>query len=102
MFAELTDRMWLWAAAGFYFAGFALGTITLLRHGKPSAPATYALIAIGYVLQLLGLGIRGQAVGGCPRGNQFEFYQFTAWSAITLYFVVGVTFRNSLLGYFTS
>ena len=25
-----------------------------------------------------------------------------AWSAITLYLVVGVTFRNSLLGYFTS
>jgi ABC-type uncharacterized transport system permease subunit len=102
MFTELTDRTWLWAAAGFYFAGFALGTITLLRHGRPSAPATYALIAVGYVLQLLGLGIRGQSVGGCPLGNQFEFYQFTAWSAITLYLVVGVTFRNSLLGYFTS
>jgi ABC-type uncharacterized transport system permease subunit len=35
-------------------------------------------------------------------GNQFEFFQFTAWSAITLYLVIGVTFRNSLLGYFTS
>jgi ABC-type uncharacterized transport system permease subunit len=46
--------------------------------------------------------VRGRAVGGCPLGNQFEFYQFIAWSAITLYLVVGVTFRNSLLGYFTS
>ena len=25
MFADFTDRTWLWAAAGFYFAGFALG-----------------------------------------------------------------------------
>jgi HemX protein len=102
MFAELTDRTWLWAAAGFYFAGFALGTSALLRHGRPSGGATYALIAIGYALQLVGLGIRGRAVAGCPLGNQFEIIQFTAWSAITLYLVVGVTFRNSLLGYFTS
>jgi HemX protein len=102
MFAALTDRTWLWAAAGFYFAGFAVGTIALLRQGRPSGAGTYVIIAIGYALQLVGLGIRGRAVGGCPLGNQFEVFQFTAWSAITLYLLVGVTFRNSLLGYFTS
>ena len=102
MVTEFSDRMWLWAAAGFYFAGFALGTIALLRHGRPSGSATYILICVGYLIQLVGLGIRGRAVGGCPLGNQFEIYQFTAWSAITLYLVVGVTFRISLLGYFTS
>jgi ABC-type uncharacterized transport system permease subunit len=102
MLHALTDRTWLWVAAGCYFAGFALGTVALLRHGRPSGGATYLLIALGYAAQLIGLGIRGRAVGGCPLGNQFEFYQFTAWSAITLYLVVGVTFRNSLLGYFTA
>ena len=102
MLDAFTDRTWLWAAAGFYAAGFLLGTVALLRHGRPSGIATYALIALGYLVQLVGLGIRGRAVGGCPLGNQFEIYQFIAWSAITLYLVVGVTFRNSLLGYFTS
>jgi len=102
MFADITDRTWLWAAAAFYFAGFALGTLAILRQGRPSGGATYALIVLGYALQLAGLGVRGRLVGGCPLGNQFEIYQFTAWSAITLYLVVGVTFRNSLLGYFTS
>lgn len=102
MFLELTDRAWLWAAAGFYFAGFAVGTLALLRHGRPSGGATYAVVAIGYALQWIGLGVRGRAVGGCPLGNQFEIFQFTAWSAITLYLLIGVTFRNSLLGYFTS
>jgi ABC-type uncharacterized transport system permease subunit len=102
MLANFTDRTWLWAAAAFYGAGFLLGTVALLRQGRPSGVATYTLIAIGYLVQLLGLGIRGRAVGGCPLGNQFELYQFVAWSAITLYLVVGVTFRNSLLGYFTS
>lgn len=102
MLAELSDRSWLWIAAAFYFAGFLLGTIALARHGRPSGVLTYALVAIGYVIQLVGLGLRGRAVHGCPLGNQFEVFQFTAWSAITLYLVVGVTFRNSLLGYFTS
>lgn len=102
MFAAFSDRTWLWAAAGLYAAGFVMGTIALLRQGRPSGWATYTLIALGYLVQLVGLGLRGKAVGGCPLGNQFELFQFTAWSAITLYLVIGVTFRNSLLGYFTA
>jgi ABC-type uncharacterized transport system permease subunit len=102
MLAAIADRTWLWAAAGLYLAGFLHGTITLLRHGKPSGGVAYALIALGYALQVAGLAARGRAVGGCPLGNQFEIYQFTAWSAITLYLVVGATFRLSLLGYFTA
>lgn len=102
MLAELTDRTWLWAAAGLYSAGFALGTVTLVRQGRPVGVLTYAIIVVGYLLQLAGLGLRGRAVGGCPLGNQFEIFQFTAWSAITLYLAVGVTFRSSLLGYFTA
>jgi ABC-type uncharacterized transport system permease subunit len=62
----------------------------------------YCAILAGYVLQFIGLGVRGHAAGGCPLGNQFEIFQFTAWSAITLYLVVGVTFRSSVLGFFTS
>ncbi|MCX6942441.1 MAG: cytochrome c biogenesis protein CcsA [Verrucomicrobia bacterium] len=102
MFAGLNDRAWLWTAAGFYLAGFVLGTYSILRGGRPSGAAMYVLIAVGYVLQLVGLGLRGRAVGGCPLGNNLEIYQFTAWSAITLYLVIGVTFRTSLLGYFTA
>ncbi|MBL9190165.1 MAG: cytochrome c biogenesis protein CcsA [Opitutaceae bacterium] len=102
MFAVITDRTWLWAAAGCYFAGLAFGTIALLRRGRPAGVATYALVAIGYALQLAGLTVRGRAVGGCPLGNPFELLQFTAWSATTLYLIVGVAFRHSLLGYLTA
>lgn len=102
MTVPLTDRTWLWLAAALYLLGFLQGTVTLLRGGRPSGATTYFLIVGGYIVQLIGLGIRGKAVGGCPLGNTFELFQFIAWSAITLYVVVGVTFRNSLLGYFTS
>ncbi|MDB6095246.1 MAG: Cytochrome biosis protein [Verrucomicrobia bacterium] len=101
MFAGLTDRSWLWLAAECYFAGLFLGTFFLLR-GRRAGRGINTVIAAGYVLQVIGLYVRGRAVGGCPLGNTFEILQFTAWSAITLYFFVGVTFRLSLLGYFTS
>jgi HemX protein len=102
MFDTFTDRTWLWAAAALYLVGFVQGTLSLLRHGGPGGAATYGLIAAGYVLQLIGLGARGRVVGGCPLGNTLELCQFTAWSAVTLYLMVGVNFRKSLLGYFCS
>ncbi len=102
MFASLTDRSWLWLAAECYLAGLLLGTYFVVRGGRRSAGWINTIIAAGYLFQLVGLSLRGRAVGGCPLGNTFEIFQFTAWSAITLYFFVGVTFRLSLLGYFTS
>jgi HemX protein len=102
MFAGLTDRTWLWVAAGFYLGGLILGTVSLLRGERQSKALINSIIIFGYLCQLTGLYARGLAVGGCPLGNTFEIFQFTAWSAITLYLVVGVTFRSSLLGYFTS
>lgn len=100
MLGHLTDRQWLWAAAAFYLSGFLLGTRSLRRGDKPIGACIYGNVAIGYVLQLAGLFLRGRADGGCPLGNLFEIFQFTAWSAITLYLAVGVTFRSSMLGYF--
>ncbi|MFM8337544.1 MAG: inner membrane protein YpjD [Opitutaceae bacterium] len=102
MLTALTDRNWLWVAAGFYLAGFLQGTVSLVRQGKPAGAATYVLILLGYAAQLAGLALRGRAVGGCPLGNPLEIYQFTAWSTVTLYLVVGATFRLSLLGYFSA
>lgn len=96
------DRTWLWFAAAFYFAGFALGTIAVLRERRHPRALMYAIITAGFACQTIGLYIRGRAVGGCPLGNTFEILQFTAWSAIVLYLVVGATFRLSLLGYFTA
>jgi HemX protein len=102
MFADLTDRQWLWCAAAFYTVGLVLGTVSLIRGKRTSGILISCAILAGYLLQFVGLGIRGHATGGCPLGNRFEIFQFTAWSAITLYLVVGVTFRSSLLGYFTA
>ena len=99
---NLSDRHWLWLAAACYLAGFALGTVSLLRGRRHSRAAMFATLATGFALQTLGLALRGRAVKGCPLGNTFELFQFTAWSSASLFLVVGTTFRVSLLGYFTA
>lgn len=102
MFGSPYARDWLWLAGAFYLAGFLLGARRTLRGEKPSGACIYGNVALGYACQVVGLYLRGSAEGGCPLGNRFEIVQFTAWSAITLYLVVGVTFRSSLLGYVTA
>jgi ABC-type uncharacterized transport system permease subunit len=101
-FLGLGDRAWLWLASSCYLIGFILGTAALLRDRRQSRLAIYGIMGVGFVLQTLGLYMRGHSVKGCPIGNTFEIFQFTAWSAIALYLVVGATFRLSLLGFFTS
>jgi len=102
MLSVLTDRQWFWIASGLYLAGFLLGIRSFRRRRLGWNGTGYAIVAVGYAVQLVGLYLRGQAVGACPLGNKFEILQFTAWSAVTLYLVVGVTFRSTLLDYFTS
>lgn len=101
-FLGFDARSWMWLASAFYVAGFVLGTVSLLRDRRQPRLAIYIVIAVGYLLQTLGLYLRGLTIEGCPIGNTFEIFQFTAWSAISLYLLIGATFRLSLLGYFTS
>ena len=104
MSVVLTDRVLLWLSAGLYVAGFVSGVIALaLRRDTPASRAILnALLTGGLFLQICGLYLRGLSVGGCPLGNKFELVQFVVWSAMVLYFVVGTTFRVSLLGLFTA
>lgn len=99
---SFNDRTWLWIAATLYLAGFALGTVAVLRERRHSRAWMYILIAAGFLVQTVGLALRGKALHGCPITNIFELFQFTAWSATSLYLVIGPTFRLSLLGYFTA
>ncbi len=97
-----TDRQALWIAGLCHLAGLLLGTISLLRERRHSRFLMYVIILAAYLLQTFGLSLRGREVGGCPLGNTFEIFQFCAWTATSLYLLIGATFRLSMLGYFTS
>ena len=104
MSSLLTDRALLWLGALLYLAGFLTGLVALTRRSAPAGLRTIlnTFLVGGWIFQMAGLYVRGQAVGGCPLGNTFEIVQFVAWSAMVLYFFVGTTFRSSVLGLFTA
>ena len=104
MFEEIamTDRTAFAAGACIYLAAFLLGGLLLLLK-KPYPPALmFALLAVGFLIQTLGLNLRGAQIKACPLGNTFEIAQFIAWSLVLLYFIIGPVFRLRLLGFFTA
>ena len=59
-------------------------------------------MAVGLVFQTAFLYLRGQQHGRCPLTNLFEVFIFIGWCIVLLYFLVGATYRLSLLGVFTA
>lgn len=100
---ELIDHRTLLSWAALFYAlafGFAL-LYLLLGRRYPGTPLT-ALIALGFILQTLGLYRIGMENGSCPLSSPFELVQFVSWSAILLYLIVGPAYRMSLLGFFSA
>ncbi len=60
------------------------------------------IMAAGFILQTEAIYLRGQVVGSCPMKSVSDILVFIAWSIVLLYFLVGPTYRVSLLGMFTA
>lgn len=98
----LADRDLIALGALFYALGFIHGTVSLIRRRRHSRWLMFSAMCAGFAFQTWGLFARGMETRGCPLGNTFELLQFTVWSSILVYLVVGPTFRLSLLGFFTA
>ena len=82
---------------GFAYAMYAMGA----RVFRPSR-WNFAVMLTGFIFQSGFLHLRGKIVGRCPLTNLFEVLVFLSWAVVLLYFVVGSTYRLSLLGAFTA
>lgn len=98
----MTDRTAFAIGAGIYGAAFLLGLITLLLRKPYSRAAMFALLTGGFLIQTLGMNLRGAHIKACPLGNSFEIAQFISWSLVVLFFIVGPAFKLRLLGFFTA
>ena len=98
----LDARATLAVGTGFYTAGLLYGSWSLLFRRRHSRNAAYGLMALGWLVQTLGLFLRSRATQSCPIGNTFEVLQFVAWSSTLLYLFVGPAFRTSLFGFFSA
>jgi ABC-type uncharacterized transport system permease subunit len=98
----MEDRALLAASTFCFLLGFAY-TMFVLGSGRyrPSR-FNFATMMGGFAFQTGFLVERGHALNACPLTNLFEVLIFLSWSMVLLYFLVGATYRISLLGVFTS
>jgi len=85
------------------FVGALVHAIAALRAGTwKDNKGQWVLMALALALQSGFLYLRGEVHGRCPLTNLFEVFIFIGWSMVLLYFLVGATYRLSLLGLFTA
>lgn len=96
------ERAFLASSTLCFLAGFAYSMYALGAKVRHPSRWNFAVMLIGFGLQLGFLQMRSAVVGRCPLTNLFEVLVFLSWSVVLLYFVVGSTYRLSLLGTFTA
>ena len=85
------------------FVGGLIYAVFAIRANKWQENRWHLLpMGLGFLLQCSFLYLRGQAHGRCPLTNLFEVFIFIGWCIVLLYFLVGPTYRLSLLGVFTA
>lgn len=89
-------------AALCYLGGFGFAVWSLRQGTYRPGRSTLGILAVGGILQTVFLHWRGRAIGGCPMTTPFELLTFISWSIVVLYFIIGPTYRLSLLGVFTA
>lgn len=87
----------------FAFLAAVVPALRALRTGDwRRGPVAKAVMVLGFFFQTAAIYLRGQDVGQCPMKSVPDVLVFIAWSVVLLYFLVGTTYRVSLLGMFTA
>jgi ABC-type uncharacterized transport system permease subunit len=98
----MEDRPLLAVSTFCFLLGFAHTMFVLGRGRYQPSRFNFGAMLGGFAFQTAFLIVRGHALNACPLTNLFEVLIFLSWSMVLLYFVVGTTYRLSLLGLFTS
>ena len=96
------EHLFLIASTLCFLAGFAYAMYALGAKVRQPSRWNFIVMLAGFILQMGFLRLRSAAVRRCPLTNLFEVLIFLSWSVVLLYFVVGASYRLSLLGMFTA
>ncbi|MES2308036.1 MAG: cytochrome c biogenesis protein CcsA [Verrucomicrobiota bacterium] len=97
----MNERLWILISAAFAFASTVW---TFLPHRPQFHTRRGAQILLGFTFVALTLFLlkRGEVIHRCPLTNGFEATAFLTWGLIFTYFLIGTSFRLSILGAFTA
>jgi ABC-type uncharacterized transport system permease subunit len=97
-----TGRLLLILSTLVFLAG-VIPAVAALRTGHWRKRSwQWLTMLIGFALQTGAVYFRGHEVGQCPMKSLSDILVFIAWSLVLLYFLVGSTFRLSVIGIFTA
>ncbi len=95
------DRQLL-ALSTLAFMVAVIPAVRALLSGQWRTSRQWLLMLAGFALQTGAVFLRGETVRQCPMKSLSDVLVFTGWSVVLLYFLVGPTYRVSLLGFFTA
>ena len=100
---EAVTTMTLSLLAAAVLSGLAglIGVRAVLTENKKNR-LTLVFMLLSFACQLFWLGLRGELRAGCPLLDGGEILVFLAWSVSLFYFIVGSTYRVTLLGMFSA
>lgn len=96
------DQILLASATLLFAVNFALVFTGMLRGQARRLVLELSLACAGFALQSAWLWDRGQLHGRCPITSACEVLVFLSWAVMLWYFLLGSTYRLSLLGVFSS
>lgn len=96
------ERYFLWLGSLLYAIGFLVAYLSLQPRRRALHTIFIVLLIGGFVMQSLGLYLRGLRVEGFPLTNPMEILQVIAWCAVGLNLVIRQVFQLNLLNFFTA
>lgn len=93
-------RNLLWIGSILYGLAFCLVLGSLLLERQHNKLVFYTLLTGGFLIQGMGLYLRGLAFSSLPLSNPTEVLQVIAWSLCLLVLLVQISFPLSLLSFF--
>ncbi len=96
------DKIFLIISTVCFFGGFAYAVNGLRAGRHHDNRANLLVMGVGFLFLCATLYLRGEIHHRCPITSLHEVLIFLSWSMVLLYFILGKTFRLSLLGVFTA
>lgn len=94
------DNIFLVISTLCFFGGFAYAVNGLRAGRHHDSRANLLVMGLGFAFLCATLYLRGQIHQRCPITSLHEVLVFLSWSMVLLYFILGKSFRLSLLGVF--
>jgi len=102
---EISNNLALFSLLGAiscFAVAFVTAVIEVRRGSSHHRAITMTLMGVGFLLETVYLQYQGNVRGRCPITTLPEIMIFLSWSTVLIYFVIGSTYRLSLLGVFTA